>query len=222
MEKKRLGFTLIELLVVIAIIAILAAMLLPARSKAREKARQVVCTSNLKQLHLAAEFYEMDHEGWMLPATWFGGNMGWPRMFSDRFPEYIGCASGGATGRKKMTALRCPSNPSKYSFAGIIPPNDKYWTNHLYNSELSTEHPPLGTPDFHRISKVKDPSHTVEFCDGAGMHTISVYAIDHEDAINTYIAYVHNEGANFMFMDGHASWHKAIEVKRSWFTLAAD
>jgi len=59
---KRRGFTLIELLVVIAIIAILAAILFPVFAKAREKARQASCTSNVKQLALGALMYIQDYD----------------------------------------------------------------------------------------------------------------------------------------------------------------
>lgn len=92
---RRHGLTLVELLAVIAIIGILAALLLPALSKAETKSRRTTCLNNLKQIDLAVQVYAGDNRG-VLPGTFpntRGGGLNtnhWGMIFKSQITNYPG------------------------------------------------------------------------------------------------------------------------------------
>ena len=103
---ERTSFTLIELLVTIAVIAILAAMLLPALHQAREKARQAVCMSNLKQCGLALLMYSDNYDGWA-PAHYDGVQTWGYRLYLEGYITETQLTTG------KASILVCPSQEDR-------------------------------------------------------------------------------------------------------------
>jgi prepilin-type N-terminal cleavage/methylation domain-containing protein/prepilin-type processing-associated H-X9-DG protein len=99
-NERHKGFTLIELLVVIAIIAILAAILMPVFSRAREKARQTGCLSNARQLSMATQMYVQDFDETLPPSTNFALSVNSPaRTWMPVIQPYV----------KNWQVLICPS-----------------------------------------------------------------------------------------------------------------
>jgi prepilin-type N-terminal cleavage/methylation domain-containing protein/prepilin-type processing-associated H-X9-DG protein len=187
---KRRGFTLIELLVVIAIIAILAAILFPVFAKAREKARQASCLSNVKQIMLSVLSYVQDYDETLFFVHHYdqvgdGGRLMWPAI---RLMPYV----------KNEQVFLCPSRRGDMY-------TDYAW-NYAYHGICNYGY---------TLGQFVKPAEFMVVMDG-----LNYVFQHHTHTNNTltpgsYSANIdprHNDGVNVGFLDGHAKWLKAGRV----------
>ena len=195
---QRRGFTLIELLVVIAIIAILAAILFPVFAKAREKARQSSCLSNVKQIMLGVLQYCQDYDEqlpigasyWYAPGGGGAATRTDPMIWSDELSPYI----------KNTQVMACPSHSNNQQAVPWGTRTLSYCANMCFEQ--------FG---FQSIAMLKDCAKYVFMWDSDSWNSYWYTPTDTtlDDSYYrpwTTAAFRHNEGCNCGFLDGHGKW----------------
>lgn len=215
MSGRTRGFTLIELLVVIAIIAILAAILFPVFARAREKARQSNCVSNLKQLQLGVLMYAQDYDEMLVNEAYaFVGD---------------GNAAGDGTWRGAIFAyvnntqvFVCPSHsPAATVFDGRYNDqlqNASYAINDWHQGSTGDPNviganPPRNQP----LARIRDASKTIFLLESPGSaddvcpSSQATHGLMLSGSNLTAIRR-HNDGGNYAFVDGHAKWLRPTDL----------
>ena len=207
--RKPMGFTLIELLVVIAIIAILAAMLLPALSSARERAKSTECLSHIKQIQLGYTNYSADYEGWLLPdftktSTQAAGPGGWWGIYMLDYVSGIVTLNTGKLGSSAATnplfAVFCC--PSESEPIGKVYGYTHYVMNVWVPSSLLVDNRPKTDKGLLPIQegKLADPSKAIIFADNGNKS----YTVYYMDQFKKGAKHGGNTMINCGFYDGHA------------------
>jgi prepilin-type N-terminal cleavage/methylation domain-containing protein len=228
MNRNR-AFTLIELLVVIAIIGILAALLLPVLSKAKEKAQRITCLNNEKQLNLAWQIYaggasdqmvvnDVDVSNPSVPRSttnsWVTGN-----CVVDADPATI---TGGTlyTFVKNMQVYRCPMDRSV--IMGTSTPTLRSYSLSGYMNGPVVSDAQYGVVPVSKTGQIRNSSATLTFLD-EDISTIDDGHFLYSTTINNWLnipSWRHNHGDTLAFADGHVEywqWRSALPTD-TYFT----
>jgi prepilin-type N-terminal cleavage/methylation domain-containing protein/prepilin-type processing-associated H-X9-DG protein len=213
--KRRNGFTLIELLVVVAIIAVLIAMLLPALNNARQKAKEAVCLSNMKQNAISMMFYAQDYnDNVFLFSAWASGSLeiGWHEILYQL--KYM----------NTWGTVKCPTQaPEVYDV-------NYRWYVYGVDAESTTEnpveYPPLSLLSLRNLGRQGTPTQIVLLADSVWGDIKGPYWPNQSwvvkripnlttNAVGIHLR--HNGNANAVMADGHAQSCSPSKLKACGF-----